>query len=95
MRAKIDRPASAASRRLQVYCSQEPPAFHLIVSSLEAGESKVLVAELGAAIRSQALHAFSTSVDHLKREFDELQQLLRSSCCSRAIVSRPTAATAG
>jgi hypothetical protein len=63
--SKTDRPASAASRRLQVYCSQEPPAFHLAVSSLEAEESKVLVAELGAAIRSEALHAFSTSVDHL------------------------------
>jgi hypothetical protein len=38
---------------------------------LEAEESKALVAEVGAAIRSKALHAFSTSVD----EFDELQQL--------------------
>jgi hypothetical protein len=33
------------------------------------------VARLGAVIRSNALHALVSTVDHLKRDYGELQQL--------------------
>jgi hypothetical protein len=76
MREKTDRPFPGGSRRSRPfrYC-RERPVFRSIVSPLMFEETKVPVARLGAAIRSNALHALASAVDHLKRDYGELQQL--------------------
>lgn len=49
--------------------------FRSNVSPLVFEETKMPVARLGAVIRSNALHALASAVDHLKRDYGELQQL--------------------
>ena len=71
-----DRRFPAASRRLRLFRHRrERPVFRSIVSPLMFEETKMPVARLGASIRSNALHALASAVEHLKRDYGELQQL--------------------
>jgi hypothetical protein len=76
MREKTDRHFPAASRRSRLFRHRrERPVFRSIVSPLMFEETKMPVALFRALIRSNALHARASAVDHLKRDYGELQQL--------------------
>ena len=76
MREKTDRPFPAANRRPRPFRHRrERPVFRSIVSPLMFKQTKMPVAQLGAVIGSNALHALGSAVEHLKREYGELQQL--------------------
>jgi hypothetical protein len=71
-----DRRFPVASRRSRLFCyRRERPVFRSIVSPLMFEETKMPVALFRAVIRSKALHALASTVEHLKREYCELQQL--------------------
>jgi hypothetical protein len=73
MRRKTNRPVLATSRRSRLFRHrQERPAFRS--SAFPSILMKMPVAGLNA-VRSNALHAFASAIDHLNREFGELQQL--------------------
>jgi len=76
MQKKADRPFPGGSRRSRLFRRRrERPVFRSNVSPLVFEETKMPVARLGAVIRSSALHALASAVDHLKRDYGELQQL--------------------
>jgi hypothetical protein len=76
MREKTDRRFPAARRRLRLFRHRrERAVFRSIVSPLMFEETKMPVALLRAVIRSNALHALASTVEHLKLEYCELQQL--------------------
>jgi hypothetical protein len=76
MRKKTDRPFPGGSRRSRLFRHRrESRVFRSIASPWMFEETKMPVARLGAAIRSNALHALASAVDHLKRDYGELQQL--------------------
>ena len=54
---------------------RERPVFRSIVSPLMFKETKTPVTLLRAVIRGNALHALGSAVEHLKREYGELQRL--------------------
>jgi len=55
----------------------------------------MLVAGRRAAVRNNALQVLASAVDHLRREFAELQQLRKAVAEAERSPSQPTAATAG
>ena len=76
MRKKTDRPLPGGSRRSRLLrYRRERPVFRSIVSPLMFEETTMLAVRLGAVIRSNALHALASAVDHLKRDYGELQRL--------------------
>jgi hypothetical protein len=76
MRKKADRPFPGGSRRSRLLrYRRERPVFRSIVSPLMFEETKMPAARLGTVIRSNALYALASAVDHLKRDYGELQQL--------------------
>ena len=76
MRKRTERPFLGGSRRSRLFrYRRERPVFRSIVSPSMFEETKIPGARLGAVIRSNALHALASTVEHLKREYSELQQL--------------------
>jgi len=71
-----DRRFPVASRRSRLFRHRrERPVFRSIVSPLMFEETKMPVTRLRAVIRSKALPALASAVEHLKHEYGELQQL--------------------
>lgn len=76
MRKKTDRPFPGGSRRSRLFrYRREHQVFRSIMSPLMFEETNTPVARLGAVIRSNALHALASAVDHLRRDYGELQRL--------------------